>query len=232
MSPDEIMPIEEMPRSVEELRAFTRFKLKAMMKKAGMFGDPAVEAAISAMSISNMAEQLANHLAALDGPKAVASPQATPQPTAAPAQAASAAAPAAPAPRRGRPPKNPRPEGETPPPALVASAVAQSSPPPALPAGPAPSLTPALPSIDPEMIRQIVREEVTRVLDVVRAESTTRNAAAEGNHAVVMRTLALVQALSLYFAEETLGGSRQEIIDTAVTDIPAIEGLVGKALAK
>lgn len=244
MNVEDVMPVAEMPRTVEELRAFTRFRLKAMMRKAGMLDEAATEAAIVSLPIGAMAERLAEHLAHLDGGKMPA--KAAPAAPAAAAPAPIMAPPPAPAPevteapappKRGRPAKNPRPPTE----AAPAQTAAPSVPPP--PPAPAPMQAPTYSTADYSGQFEKVYTEIAALRTLVtsmRAE-VLNTIAASNSHAgscghevkakldVIQEMAKFSQALSLFFAEETLGGGREEIVKAAVGDAEAIDNMVGKA---
>jgi hypothetical protein len=219
---------ETAPRNLQELAIIGRFRLKDLAMSLGMGDTPEARSAMASATVEDLAKEVLAQLTRMDAangrapaPASAATPAPAPQAPQTPQQPPTAAAPA-PAPTK--PARQPR------------TAAAPHQPQPANTAPSAATPTTQAVAIPQELLQNVAQtaEGVTELKAQVAALATAVSnltALVTTNAADTQFMQNLGTALSLFFAEETLGGSRPEILQAALTDLPDIVAMVGKAKA-
>lgn len=204
---------ENAPRSKEELVFIGRFRLKDLAFSLGLGETSEARSSITNLKPPQLAEVVEQQLARMDAANGGApSPQAAPVATPPPAPLAVVPVetpPAAEAPA-AKPPRNPR-----------ASAAAAAS------AGAAQSLSPEVLAAIQSLVTSSAAQ-AQQVAQLVTQLNSLADAVSARFQDVLFRQ-DMSTALSLFFAEEVLGGSRPEILGQALTDMGDVADLVGKA---
>jgi hypothetical protein len=214
---------ETAPREVSELALIGRFRLRDLAMSLGMGESAETRSAMATMSAEDLIKIVAAKIAQMDaengGAPAQQAPQAiAPQAPAQPAQVhipAAAATPAATAVTTAPPKRSPR----------TATAAAQQTP-NAAPAALPQEMQTALAATQAALIA--VQTQLNTLGPALAAISNTANASAAQLKELLFQQK-VNTALSLFFAEETLGGSRPEILEQALVDLEDISAIVGKA---
>jgi len=211
---------ETAPRNLQELAIIGRFRLKDLAMSLGMGDTPEARSAMASATVEDLAKEVLAQLTRMDAANGRA-PAPTPTATATPASQAPQTPQPPPAPAPTKPARQPR-------------TAAAAAPPPPQPTNATPAAqTVAIPQ---ELLQNVAQtaEGVTELKAQVAALTTAvanLTSLVTANAADTQFMQNLGTALSLFFAEETLGGSRPEILQAALTDLPDIIAMVGKAKA-
>jgi hypothetical protein len=194
--------LETVPRTKEELKILGRFRLREIAALFGMVDSAAQRADIAALDITQLVDAVYAKVQELEkeAPAAAAPPVVTAPPVVEVAPVAVT-------------PSGRQPRGSA---KATAAAAAVAAP--------------TEVTIPPEVVAllqtmQAQLSEIKGTMAAVVAGAAAQKASLDE----LLYQQSLGTALSLFFAEETLGGARPEILKQALADIPDIKTLVGKA---